>query len=53
MPKLKQLSLLFAVFVRENIKIKSLSHVKVLPDETALMRPLKWRTRGNNGDDGN
>lgn len=39
--------------VRENIKIKSVSHVKVLPDETALMRPLKWRSRGNNGDDGN
>lgn len=41
MPKLKQLSLLFAVFVRGNIKIKSLSHVKVLPDETALMRPFE------------
>lgn len=47
----KQPSLLFAV-VRENIKIKSLSHVKVFPDEEALMRSLMWRSRSNNGDDG-
>lgn len=53
MPKSKQLSLMFTVFVRENFKIKSLSHVKVLPDETALMGALKWRSRRNNGDDGN
>lgn len=45
--------MLFAVFVHENFKIKSLSHVKVVPDETPLMGALKWKSRGNNGDDGN
>lgn len=52
MAKLKQLSLVFAVFVHEKFKIKSQSHVKVLPDEMALMRPLKRRRRGSNGGDG-